>query len=97
VSDFGRPQTEIRLRHLGGEERMVSVVDATEDGCLYVRWPGAGTYAVRLFRAFGELGAGWVYLSASGKFPTSWKVADLESARQAWRVWTKRQEPKERA
>ena len=92
-----KPQVEIRLRHLGGEERMVVVTDADESGTLYVRWPGAGIYAVRLFYSpHGLESPGWMFAKATGRFPSQWRCSDLESARQVWRVRTGRQEPKEK-
>jgi hypothetical protein len=90
------PPETIVLRHLGGEEREVAVEEATEDGCLHVRWPGgAGVYVVHCFRVVPGRGAGVLLHKQSSRKALPWAAKDLEAARRIWRARTNRTGPRE--
>ena len=85
----GKPEIEnspfLELRHLGGSSANVLVWDATENGCLWVRWPnGAGVYVVHVFRD------GRLFVRPQSRRPLLFRVVDLEAAREMWRVMTGR-------
>jgi len=87
------PRTLLRLRHTGGEERAVTVEDATLDGSLHVRWPNlGGVYVIKVF-GVKEFGEGRLFTTKGARIPLLWTAVDVEEAKAIWRRMTGRTDP----
>ncbi len=84
------------LRHLGGALAEVVVTEATDNGCLHVRWRGnAGMYVVHVFRVVESRGYALLYATPGSRRPLPWQAKDPEGARGLWRRMTGREKQAE--
>lgn len=81
----------LALRHVGGNLAEVDVYDATEDGCLHVRWRNAaGVYVVKVFTR-NAVEAGRLFPTKGSRAPLLWSAVNLEEALALWRRMTGRE------
>ena len=81
----------IEVRHIGGEVKTIDVEQATDDGCLHVRWSGnAGVYVIHVFREVDDRGFAHLFPTSRAKRPLQWQAKDPQAARELWRRMTGR-------
>lgn len=71
---------EVIVRHIGGEERAVSIVSIDESG-IWVAWPMCGHYRIRLW-AHKKASAKAVALIGKLERANQWSLVDLQTIKR---------------